>query len=340
MINLAANYNQLGPPTGFRAFLRGLNQQAIYESYAGDNMGKIDTSEIASFFGVGKDSALITTGSTEALDLITRLTSQPTAYIPQPTFWEYRFFAELQGKHIVTVPLAGTAFVKEQITQRITGQPGVVYICNPNNPSGHQLSKEDLISLVDSYPTHTFVIDETYLMFSPEYHSASLASLAASRENIFVVTSLSKIFALPGLRIGILVASPTNVGKIRRLKVPYSTLPLQVVASHYLLNEESAYLQRSQAVARRDIAAFSTQLKRMGYQYTSSDSNFVFIDGGRPGLCAHLEKNDIIARSGAEFGPDFQNYVRVRACGSRSIEGRQLLGVLESFIRQADIFTK
>lgn len=330
MINLASNYNVLGPPTNFYQYIQSLPPEEVYEVYAGDEYGSIDASDFASFFGVKGDNTLITTGSTEAIDLVTRITEKPTAYVPEPSFWEYRFFADRYGKDVVSMPIS--LFDTEwDFSGMLLKNPGVIYLCNPNNPTGHLFRKDYLVSLIRKYPEHLFLIDETYLMFHPEYSQISVSNLVTSYTNLFVISSLSKIFALPGLRLGIAVSASGNINKLSELKTPYSTLPLQVASIKYLLRCQEGYLHDSRIAAYRNTLELSEYLDKKGYGYLRSSANYMFVDGGHSGLYEYLKKKGILVRGGFEFGPEFDRYVRIRACDMASDDGVVLVKSLNEF---------
>lgn len=330
MINLASNYNILGPPTGFYQYIQNLSPEEIYENYAGDEYGVVGMSDFASFFDVKANNVLITTGSTEAIDLITRIAEHSTAYIPKPSFWEYGFFAKRYRKDIVSMPIP--LFDTEwDFSNGLLERPGVIYLCNPNNPTGHLFRKDYLENLVRSHSEHLFLVDETYLMFHPEYDQIGMSRLAMSYDNLFVVTSLSKIFALPGLRLGTVVASSRNINRLCEFKTPYSILPLQVAAAGYLLENQKEYLCSSRVAAHRNTVELSDFLSNKGYTYLKSSANYVFVNGGQIGLYEYLRKKNIIVRGGFEFGPKFDKYARIRACDMTSDDGLALSRALSDF---------
>ena len=334
MINLAANYNRLGVPDGFYSFIKNLPTEELYENYSGNSMGLIDTGIVAEFFGVTSEQALITTGSTESIDLITQIVAEKNAYMLEPTFWEYKFFSKLrQDSDVVTIKARDDHDIEAAFKKHANAKSAIVYICNPNNPTGSLLGKQALLHIIDERPSYTFVIDETYLFFNQNYNSLTLSLEATKRSNLFVVSSFSKIFSLPGLRLGVVTSSDDNIEKMRLHKVPYSTLPLQLESINYLLANCRSYIEESSKSASSDATAFYDYLDKAGYEYNKTGANFIFIDGKASGLSAFLLERGIVVRDGGEFGESYANYIRLRLCSPGSNEWQKLVKALDEFKR-------
>ncbi|MCX5883286.1 MAG: aminotransferase class I/II-fold pyridoxal phosphate-dependent enzyme, partial [Deltaproteobacteria bacterium] len=111
-----------------------------------------------------------------------------------------------------------------------------VFICNPNNPTGTLIPSETIESLCRRYPNIRFIIDESYLPFVPEGETRSL--IGSALPNIIVLNSMSKIFLIPGLRIGFVVAHPDIIEKIRHYMLPWSVNALAQAAVDYLMTQK------------------------------------------------------------------------------------------------------
>ena len=320
MFDLASNFNRLGVPEGL---IRDLSDSLRDTTtiYAGDSMGRIDMSFVEQYFNVPTGLATITSGSTEAFSLIIRYFAAKPIYIYSPTFWEYEFFAkEVEGSvaHITTdINLIDT-------------NPGLVILCNPNNPTGDLLDAKTISDLARNYPAHTFLIDETYLWFADDYRTLSAVRYIDRQPNIIVVTSLSKICAVPGLRIGFLFTANDAIKK----KVPYSTLPIQIEAVRFTLESCEEFFRASHEEAAADRASIVRYLSTMSdYEYLQPHANFIFIKAKRSGLVKHMANFGIYVRDGKEFGKEYETSIRMRLCKEGSCEWAAVIAALDTFVK-------
>lgn len=186
--------------------------------------------EIASAFKVPEESVLVTSGATEAIYMIAHLFAGRCSYIPQPTFSEYRHSAKLYGHTIIEVGIDEIMLGKVEFAPN-----SVVWLCNPNNPTGLTYDHQQLLELMSSYPSVTFVIDQSYGVFTPK--QVLLPSEAVDMPNCFLIHSLTKAYAIPGLRLGYIIAAPALLELLVALKLPWSVNAMAVETGHYLLRK-------------------------------------------------------------------------------------------------------
>ncbi len=240
---------------------------------------------IASKAGVSPDSVLVTNGATEAIYLIAQALASiqslqasvssvqvesaphiaPCTHFctgPQPTFSEYADASLLQGLKEekwspVTSPIMPIKPImpippKKPIPQN--NPPTLLWLCNPNNPTGSIYTPSEISDLARRY---------AYVVVDQSYEDLTLASMmtpreAAASQNIIQIHSLTKTYAIPGLRIGYVVASPTVVGMLRRYVRPWSVNALAIEAGRWLLNHDlkavpdlPAYLEETQRLRQQ-----------------------------------------------------------------------------------------
>jgi len=171
---------------------------------------------------------LVCNGSTEAFYLIANAFSGKTSLIVTPTFSEYADACRIHN-HIVYQTNRNN--LSENI-ERL--QPDLVWICNPNNPDGHCFTVSELIQVFQRFPQQTFIIDQAYIDFT--LNDANLIPEIQRVENLIVIQSLTKRFAIPGLRLGYIVSSKEHVAKIEKFKIPWSVNSLAIEAGKYILN--------------------------------------------------------------------------------------------------------
>lgn len=174
--------------------------------------------------GISPEAVMVTNGSTEAIYLIAQLFHHSASIIPQPTYNEYADACRMFD-HIISY----------ENTDELTSLPAdrVYWICNPNNPSGNVLMKGFVDYIVRRSPRYTFVVDQSYEHYTRE--PLLLARETMGLPNLFILHSLSKTYAVPGLRLGYVTADPSLINMLRSLRQPWTVNALAIEAGQYLL---------------------------------------------------------------------------------------------------------
>lgn len=182
--------------------------------------------EIAEKYDIDPECVLVTNGATEAIFLVAHLLQGKSSGIVQPTFSEYMDAATLfqHSIQVLTSPL--------QTNERLDA----IWCCNPNNPTGTTWEHQSLLESVDRSPETTFIFDQSYYSFTPK--EVISHQEVTTRPNIIAIFSLTKKYALPGLRLGYLVTSKRMAQEIRRLRMPWSVNALAIEAGRFLLHRE------------------------------------------------------------------------------------------------------
>lgn len=171
---------------------------------------------------------LVCNGSTEAFYLIANAFFGKKSLIVTPTFSEYADACRIHNHSVYQTN-------RNNLCENIDNlQPDLVWICNPNNPDGHCFTATELIQLFRSFPDSTFIIDQAYIDFT--LIEANIIPEIPHYNNIIVVQSLTKRFAIPGLRLGYIVSSKESINKIEKYKMPWSVNSLAIEAGKYILN--------------------------------------------------------------------------------------------------------
>lgn len=257
-IDFAFNMNYLGPPEG--TDLAGHNSvDAIFEYPDPKNKNLVDL--VSKFFKVKPESIAFGAGATDVIYTLARLLkTEESVLTPIPTFWEYSHANKIAGATVKTMQLdedQGFKWSSADIEGNLEGVK-TVYLCNPNNPTSFLQPPRDLMALIRKYPEINFVVDETYLLFSEEFDEKSLIHFASEEvSNLYVVISHSKFFAIPGARIGTLIASPSNIESYNGIHTPYmmnasagSLLEHTLSATEYIEKARRQYKQRIEEVVK------------------------------------------------------------------------------------------
>lgn len=247
---------------------------------------------LGSLYGAAPANILVTRGSDEGIDLLVRAfcrAGQDAILITPPTYGMYVVAAGIQGAAVRTAPLVAekdfavdpAAVISAALaapSAEGAGRVKLVFLCSPNNPTGRNLARADVLQIVDALAGRAVVVvDEAYAEFSL---SESLVSALPSRANLVVLRTLSKAFGLAGARVGVTLAAPELIGVLQKILAPYP-IPTPVVSAALaaLTPDAIAAARRSAAdlVAGRERLAAA--LLRLPYvrKVWPSDANFLLV---------------------------------------------------------------
>ncbi|MFZ5570100.1 MAG: aminotransferase class I/II-fold pyridoxal phosphate-dependent enzyme [Thermodesulfobacteriota bacterium] len=234
IVDLSSNLNPLGPPPGLYEYL--IRRIEVITSLPEVDAFQI-RSELGEHLGVDPRRLLAASGTTQFIYALPGVLGIRSALILGPTYADYMDACSMNGcRHDLVLAAAENEF--EQDMERIAGMAmnyEAVFICNPNNPTGGHIPGEMLSSLCRACPETVFVIDESYLPFHPGGKSESLIPI--NLPNAVILHSLSKIYKIPGLRIGFLIAEPGMIEKFQPHLLPWSVNSLACAAVDYLTAE-------------------------------------------------------------------------------------------------------
>ncbi|MET0255206.1 MAG: histidinol-phosphate transaminase [Luteibacter sp.] len=201
---------------------------------------------LAELYGSSADRLLVTRGSDEAIDLLTRAfcrAGQDAVLVSPPTFGMYAVCARIQGATVIESPLAADgALDADALLAAVTDDTRLVYVCSPNNPTGNLVELATIERIADALQRRAvLVVDEAYLEFSG---TRSAVGLIDAYDNVAVLRTLSKAWSLAGARVGTLVARAEVVALLRRIIPPYPLPSPCVDAALGALSYEGRRVQR------------------------------------------------------------------------------------------------
>jgi histidinol-phosphate aminotransferase len=236
-----------------------------------DPLGTAFRIAAAGVLKVDPDMVLCGNGSDDCLTILTRAFVGPGKKIrfPSPSYVLYRTLAELQGARFEEVPLTSNFELSDEFF-RPSDDLRLVYIPNPNSPTGTVIKHEQILRLADELSC-PIVVDEAYVDFAPE----SAVSLVAKNPKIIVTRTLSKSYALAGLRFGYLVANPEIVSMLRKVKDSYNTDMLSISGATAAISDQSWLKENvSKVIQTRD--RMTSELRSIGFTIIDSHANFVW----------------------------------------------------------------
>lgn len=279
-IKLASNENPLGPsPKAVDAIRRCLGRIHLYPDSAGHDL----TRKLAAFHGVNPNQVILGAGSTELIELVAKtfLSVEDEGITSESAFHIFRLAIEETGAALTLVPMRQMTFDLAAIRHSVSPRSKVIYLANPNNPTGTMFTAPELDRFLDSLPAHTLVVlDEAYCHYVQRAdYSHSLDYVRAGR-NVLILRTFSKVYGLAGLRAGYGLGAADLVACLDRVRIPFNTSrPAQAAAIAALDDQE--HVTRSIQSNAAEMRFMSEELTLLGMKFTPSSTNFLLIDTAR-----------------------------------------------------------
>ncbi len=332
VIKLASNENPLGfSPRVREAVLQALEQANFYP----DGNATLLKEKIAEKYGVAPEMVLPTCGSDEMVDLIAKTFIEPGSQVimAEVTFPRYLITSLMMGADLQIVPMKDLGYDLGGFKEVLTPQTRLVWLCNPNNPTGSFFTRGELLDLLESVSPETLVVyDEAYYEFAthPEYPRDSI-ELVQKYPNMLVLRTLSKAYGLAGLRLGFTIGHPALLGLINRIRNPFNVTSLTQAAALAALDDEE-FLARTVANNNAGKEYLYGQLERLGLPYGKTEANHIMFDSRRDGQAvfqALLRRGVIIRPVGV---PRYSTWLRV-SIGTAE-ENRVFIQALEEVLAE------
>lgn len=309
-VRLASNENPLGlPESARRAIIDALVDGNRYPRY-----GAQLAEAVAAQLGVPPASVVLGNGSTEVLQMLVQSVAARGGRIilPDPTFEHVEQYAQPFGGEVVKVALTPAyAHDLERMRAAAAGdRPALVFICNPNNPTGTLTPSSAVDALIESLPEHVLVaVDEAYFHFVTEPGYRSMLPHIAARKNVVVVRTFSKVYGLAGLRVGFGLAHPDTAAAIRRF-TQFSNLNHCALAAALVALKDDAFVARSLRTNAESQRLAEAALDELGIEHLPSHGNFLMhqVQGELPAFIERMRARDILV--GRPF-PPMTRYNRV-----------------------------
>jgi histidinol-phosphate aminotransferase len=309
-IKLASNENPLGPSpkavAAITAALAGLHRYP-------DGSAFYLKRRLAERLGVTPDELLVGNGSNEIIELVVRTFLRPReeAVMADQAFVIYRMVVQAAGGLPRVVPLRDFTHDLEAIAEAVTPRTRLVFLANPNNPTGTIFRRPAWEAFLRAVPRHVIVVaDDAYAEFvdDPEYPD-TIRERGAGERPVVTLRTFSKLYGLAGLRVGYAVAPATVIDAIGRVRQPFNVNALALVGALAALDDEE-HVRRTLAVNREGMGYLTEAFRSLGLASVPSAANFVLVEVGQGGrVYQALLREGVIVRPMDAYG--FPRHVRV-----------------------------
>jgi histidinol-phosphate aminotransferase len=248
-------------------------------------------------------------GSDAALDYVVRtfIKQKDEVAISSPTYDNFRVYVEAVGAKIKYI--FGNDIFKadiENLLKNISNTTKLLYLCNPNNPTGVFYSKEEIEKILKSFPKTLLLVDEAYAEFTQK----TVVSLVKKYDNLIVTRSFSKAFGLASFRLGYLVSSPENIFYINKIRNGKNISTIAQIAGIYVLRNKEYFKKYIKEIKKAKKITVEN-LRKLGFFVIDTPANFILIKTNNASdFCKKLEKQNIFVRD-LSYLPFLKDYVRI-----------------------------
>jgi histidinol-phosphate aminotransferase len=307
VLDFSVSCNPFGPPPGIRNALA----DASIECYPDTEASELKQA-LAQKLNISIDKLIIGSGSTELIRSIATAYFDPDdlILILQPTYGEYETACHLADARVLKKPvLKEPGFqpdIKEFTNLLQKHRPKAIFLCNPNNPTGHYMSKEQVSRIMSSAQDGLVILDEAYVAFT---ENSWTSTDLIDRGNLAILRSMTKDYALAGVRLGYAIAAEPIISALKRARPPWNVNAPAQKAGIFALNADS-YLEECHNKIREAKDFLIKELKRLGLSPLPSQTNFFLVRvGNATAFRQAILKKGILVRDCTSFG--LPQYIRL-----------------------------
>lgn len=335
VVKLASNENPYGFSPNVKAFLSSdQTNQAIYP----DGYAQELRTAVANHLNVKEEQLMFGNGSDDLIAIVTRALLYPgvNTVIATPSFSQYRHNAEIEGAEIRQVPLKEGKHDLDAMLEAIDGNTSVVWVCNPNNPTGTIVSDEELSNFISKVPSEALIVlDEAYFEYvnSPEYKNT--LHYVNEYPNVIIMRTFSKAYGLAASRVGYAIAQEEVIAKLDPVRAPFNNTILSHKIAIIAL-EDQKFIDECKVKNEIGKKQFVEFCENNGLQYYPSQTNFILFEvkASSDVIFQEMMKRGFIIRSGSALG--VPNYIRV-TIGTEE-QNEKFLTLLDEVLTEQGVF--
>ena len=330
VIKLASNENPLGPSgKAISAMRRAIREVHLYPEGSCYYL----LTRLAKELDIDSEHIIFGNGSNEIIELLARgfLSEGDEVISSEMTFLVYPILSQVCGAKFKAVPMKDYRYDLDGILEAMTPKTKLIFIANPNNPTGTYVTAQEVEAFLAKIPAHVIVcFDEAYVDFvEAEDFPKMLPYVKEGRPNVIVLRTFSKAYGLAGLRIGYGAASKEMVSYLHKVRQPFNVNSLAQAAVVAAL-DDSFFLWRTKWLVVRGRKFFYRKLKKLGLEYLSSQANFILVNMKSDGQEAYqylLRQGMIVRPMNAYKLPDW-----IRITIGRRGQNMQLIKLLKAYL--------
>ncbi len=310
IIKLASNENPLGPSQNVLDAIASTKDLSRYPDGNGFSLKKA----LAEKHNIDPDKITLGNGSNDVLEMVARafVTPEHEVIYSQHSFAVYPIVTQAVGAEHVVVPANDWGNDLSAILSAITDKTRLIFIANPNNPTGTWVNSTDLRSFLENVPEHVIVLlDEAYFEYAISEKNYPDCSLWLNDfHNLIVTRTFSKAYGLAGLRIGYALSHPDIANLLNRVRQPFNNNSLALIAAETALQDKE-YIEHSVEVNHLGMKQLMLAFDDMGLEFIPSKGNFICVDFEQPAddIYQSLLKSGVIVRPVANYG--MPNHLRI-----------------------------
>lgn len=277
LIDFSVNINPLGlPPKVKEVILKNIDNLLHYPEPESAYLKK----DLANFYNISSHNLLVGNGSIEFIHLVPQALKVKEALIITPTFSEYEFALKANGVRSIFVnTIEGNDF-KINVTEikKFIPRVDLIFLCNPNNPTGIVMPLDEILALTDLCKKYGVVllIDEVFMDFVEKCEESTLVTESIQNKSVLVLRSLTKFFAIPGLRLGYLIGHRDLISKIAQFQYPWNVNALAQAVGREVLKDKDFILKSKEFVFKERRYLFDKLKRIKGLKVYPPSANFIF----------------------------------------------------------------
>jgi histidinol-phosphate aminotransferase len=296
IIKLASNENPLGPSRlGLAAMRQALKQVNLYP----DGNAFYLKQKLAAKLGVTPTNLILGNGSNEVIEMVGHALLAPGAevVVSQYCFAVYPIVTALFGAKLVVVPAKNHGHDLDAMLAAITPNTRIVFVANPNNPTGTTAGREELARFVNAVPANVLLaLDEAYIEFLNEPLDLLPEIRNGTKPNLLLMRTFSKIYGLAGLRIGYGIGHPDFIAALEKIRQPFN-INLVAQAGALAALDDTKHVEKTRKTNSRGLKLYARTFRKLGLEFVPSQANFILVrvgDGQR--VFGELQKLGVIVR--------------------------------------------
>ena len=310
-VKLASNENPLGPsPKAMAAARQALGEANWYPDGGSKRLREV----LAARYGVRAEEVFVGLGSSEIIDLASRVLLRPglTGITSEGSFALFAIAIRASGGKLVQTPMRNYTFDLDAMAAAVTPETRVIYIANPNTPTGTAFGAEEFDVFMKKVPGDVLVVlDEAYTEYAERRDLPKAMEIFKEYNNLLTLKTFSKVYGLAGLRIGYGIGHPTLVAEMNKLRTPFNVTSVGQAAALAAL-DDLEHVRRSVEMNHAERTRLLEELRKRGLRPVASETNFLFVPVAgmdAKAMCDELLHEGVIVRQLAWMG--FPNAIRI-----------------------------